>query len=1327
MHLFTFADRDFNGAVFEGSIGAGYTGGKNFDVTSLEAGEAFGRSLSLDANRLATGAISDDGADNLTNQTGAVYLFSFADSAFADPVLEGIIGRGYTGGKNLDITSLDPGDGIGEVSLDANRLAIGSPGDAGFGNTTPAGGAVYLVSFADSQFNGATVEGIIGDGYTGGKNLNLSLIDPSDLFGFQLGLDGNALAVGASFADGFNNTGPVDIGEVHLFTFADSTFSSPSHVGSIGHGYVGAKSFDLSGTLDNLDRFGEAISLDNDRLAIGSPFDDGSGNAAGNSGAVYLFDFSDNAFTAPGLLSTIGVGYSGTDDLDTTNLTGAGDTFGHSVSLDGDRIAIGAPLDDGLNNTGSQIGAVHLLSLLGDTEFDGLEPLGIVGSGYADVSATLGIDLSPVIDDSDGGKDVSLDGTRMAIGAVAGDGAANATSNSGEVLLLTFSDLDFNGALLEGVIGDGYSGGKNIDVDLDNDDFFGRDVSLDGNRLAVGAPQDDGLDNTATDTGAAYLFSFIDSTFSGGVLEATIGKGYTGGKNIDLSAALDDSDLFADSVSLDGNRLAVGAPLDSGAGNVSGGSGAAYLFSFSDGVFSDGVLEATIGEAYTGGKNVDLSATLDGVDLFGNELSLDGNRLVVGATHDDGSGAGGSLDFGAAHLFTFTDSLFAGGVLEGTIGLNYAGPKDINLALLLDNDDRLGQTVSLDGNRLAVGAGNDDGSGAAGALNFGAVHLFSFTDSVFSGGALEASVGEGYTGGKNVDPGLLDSVDTFGASSISLDGNRLAVGAGGDDGIGNTRTNTGAVHLFKFDDTAFNGGELVGTIGAGYTDISSTLGIDLSAVLETDDRLTAVSLDANRLAVGSTRDDGAANSFLDIGAVKLFSFTDSLFNGAVLEATIGAGYTGGKNIDVASLATDDDFGISVSLDGTALAVGAAGDDGFNDGNGGVGAAYLFSFSDTSFNNGNLEAVIGSGYTGAKDIDLGPGGLALIEDADAFGRGVSLDNNRLAVGAFFGDGQANATSSAGEAYLFTFTDNQFSGGQLEGIIGDGFNVRAKDIDISSKLDGNDQFGLQLSLDGNRLAVGAKRDDGQGLAGGSDFGAVHLFTFADASFSGGALVGTVGSGYNTLAADVDIAGILDAGDQFGDGIGFDGNSLAVSAFGDDGFGAAGALDLGTVHLFSFTDSVFTGGTLEGSIGSGYVGAKDLDLSPSLDNNDEFGRSSVALDGTQLAVSARLDDGADNTATDAGTVYLFTFSDTGFNDGVHASNIGSGYTDTVASLGFDVAPALEASDFLGRSVSLDGNRLAIGLAFDDGAAGQVADVGAAFLLSFSDSQFSDATLGS
>ena len=110
---------------------------------------------------------------------------------------------------------------------------------------------------------------------------------------------------------------------------------------------------------------------------------------------------------------------------------------------------------------------------------------------------------------------------------------------------------------------------------------------------------------------------------------------------------------------------------------------------------------------------------------------------------------------------------------------------------------------------------------------------------------------------------------------------------------------------------------------------------------------------------------------LTAGAVYLFTFTNASFWGGRLAAVVGKGYTGGRNVDVAALDEDDQFGFSVSLNraGTRLAVGARGDDGADNWTDSAGAVYLFAFSNASFSGGRLAATVGAGYTGGQNINL----------------------------------------------------------------------------------------------------------------------------------------------------------------------------------------------------------------------------------------------------------------------------------------------------------------------------------------------------------------------
>ena len=1298
VYLFGFTDNSFNGGSLLGRIGKGYAGGKNVNVSALEASDGFGGSVSLNGsgNLLAVGAGGDKGSLNSELYCGAVYLFSFADTSFTGGSLQGTIGKGYTGGKNVSIT-LGTVDNFGSgVSLNStgNRLAVGARQGGAWGS-----GSVSLFSFTDTSFTGGSLQGTIGKGYTGGKNVNVAALENYDYFGKSVSLNaaGDRLAVGAPGDCGFGvspSPWSTYIGAVYLFSFTDISFTGGSLQGVIGSGYTGGKDVNMT-NLEPDDMFGQAVSLNatGSLLAVGAMWDDGFGNIASNSGAVHLFSFADTSFTGGSQQGTIGKGYTGWASVNVTALE-ANDIFGSSVSLNaaGDRLAIGAIGDDAVDNSTNGSGAVHLFGFTtANLSYGAL--LGTIGKGYASGKS---LDVAALEDWDDFGSSVALNasGNRLAVGAVADAGAGNLFDHCGAVYLFGFTDTSFGGGLLLGTIGKGYTGGKNIDLSaLGGSNYFGQSVSLNaaGDRLAVGAPGDPS--SFSWSLGAVYLFSFSDTSFTGGSLSGTIGNGYTGGKNVNL-ANLQVSDYFGNAVSLNalGDRLAVGASGDAGSAQSASAIGAAYLFGFMDNSFTGGSLLAKIGKGYTGGKNVDLSGLVSG-DAFGSALSLNatGDRLAVGAFGDSGLGgvAGSS---GAVYLFSFTDSSFTGGSLSGKMGKGYSGGKNFDL-MDLEAGDQFGSAVSLNasGTLLAVGAMGDSGLGNASSWP-GAVYLFSFTDTSFAGGTLQGTIGKGYVGGKDVDVVPLEWGSQIGSAiSLNATGDRLAVGSIFDRGNNGSYSRTGSVRLFSFADTLFAGGTLLGTIGKGYAGGNN---VDMSALWASDFFGSSVSLNASgdRLAVGAYGDSGSGNVASESGAVYLFGFTDTSFSGGSLLGTIGKGYVGGNNVDVAALGSFDRFGRSVSLNaaGDRLAVGAPQDWGSGNIASESGAVYLFGFTDTSFSGGSLLGTIGKGYTGGKNVDV-----TALDNSDYFGRAVSLNaaGDRLAVGAYGDNDATNVGANTGAVYLFSFTDTSFSGGSLLGTIGKGY-TGGKNINVIA-LDNSDYFGYSVSLNaaGDRLAVGAMYDDGSGNTA-IDTGAVYLFGFTDTSFSGGSLLGTIGKGY-AGGKNVDVTA-LDNSDYFGGAVSLNaaGNRLAVGAYGDDGLGNL-ALNSGAVHLFNFSDTSFAGGSLLSIIGMYYTGFKNVDVT-ALESSDYFGRAvSLNAAGDRLAVGATQDDGSGNVSINSGAVYLFTAST---ETGPYPASVGSTFgsrseqsitvwaSDLVAQLKAGTSVILQASNDIRLSTVLN-----------------------------------------
>ncbi|VAX01209.1 probable outer membrane secretion protein -Rhodobacter capsulatus, partial [hydrothermal vent metagenome] len=253
----------------------------------------------------------------------------------------------------------------------------------------------------------------------------------------------------------------------------------------------------------------------------------------------------------------------------------------------------------------------------------------------------------------------------------------------------------------------------------------------------------------------------------------------------------------------------------------------------------------------------------------------------------------------------------------------------------------------------------------------------------------------------------------------------------------------------------------------------------------------------------------------------------------------------------------DQFGAGVSLsgDGTTLAVGAWGEasnDTGIDGNEAnndesfSGAVYLFTFS------GGLWTQ--QGYLKANNAEA--------NDLFGFVVGLNTDGNTLAVGAIGessssngvgGNPVSNGAINSGAVYVFT---------RSAGIWDQQAYIKASNTGM------NDQFGfaLNLSSDGNTLAVGAYSEGSNAIGVGGDS------LDNSAANSGAVYVFTRSSGLWDQQAYIK-ASNTQAGDRFGFALSLsaDGTTLAVGADLEDSNGINGdqtnnsRVDSGAVYLY------------------------------------------------------------------------------------------------------------------------------------------------------------------
>ena len=449
---------------------------------------------------------------------------------------------------------------------------------------------------------------------------------------------------------------------------------------------------------------------------------------------------------------------------------------------------------------------------------------------------------------------------------------------------------------------------------------------------------------------------------------------------------------------------------------------------------------------------------------------------------------------------------------------------------------------------------------------------------------------------------------------------------------------------------------------------------DVEVVLDSEDRFgfsTAFSADGSLLAAGAAYDDdGGSNS----GAVHLFQkssgawqkihkFSDHISGGTETERFTTAA------TDI-NLAAGDGFGggVSLSADGTLLAVGA-----FFDSDGGTrkGAVYLFKKqSDGKWSKILTISDNGGDDDGEVDINLTAN--------DRFGSAVSLsaDGAALAVGTF------GKNSSKGAVHLFQYSDgswseiHEFSDHISGGTETERFTTTATDINLAA----GDNFGsgVSFSADGTLLAVGAHNDDdGKRVDNIGNKGAVYLFKKQSDGkwqqvhkFSDHTTVTGVSTRFTATKTDVD----LDTSDNFGSAVSLsaDGNVLTVGAWLADS--TISGADQGAVYLFQKTGNVWTQ-TLKIFRNSGGAGLLNINLNGS----DYFGyAASLSADGTALAVGAAGDDGG-SRESDGGAVYVFTITPTSTNSAmVTATDSKSG--DSTLKYNTITGTACSAAQFVG-----------------------------------------------
>jgi len=376
--------------------------------------DMFGYRVSISGDYAIAGAYANDG-------TGAAYIYHFDGTNWI--MQKKLIGSDVLAGDNFGIS----------VSISGDFAIVGAPW-----HTVADSGAAYLFyrnqGGADNW--GEVKKLVASDGLIG------------DIFGRSVDITGDYILIGAPWDDfGFNN----NVGSAYLFYRnqggADNWGEVKKLVASDGTGneYLGL----------------EEVSIYGDFAVIGAP--NAYNTSFQRSGAVYLFSRNQGGADNWGEVKKI---LSSDSDLS--------DSFGESVSIDGDYFIAGSARDD---DNGSESGSAYIFyrNQGGADNWGEVKKITASDAAWSDWfgrSASISGDYAMVgaFGDDDNGSD---SGSAYLFGKNEGG-----TDNWGEITKLTADDGQA-------------------------DDYFGFKLDISGNSAIIGAPYGNG---DSSDTGSAYIY-----------------------------------------------------------------------------------------------------------------------------------------------------------------------------------------------------------------------------------------------------------------------------------------------------------------------------------------------------------------------------------------------------------------------------------------------------------------------------------------------------------------------------------------------------------------------------------------------------------------------------------------------------------------------------------------------------------------------------------------------------------------------------------------------------------------------------------------------------
>jgi hypothetical protein len=1030
---------------------------QKYTAYDAEASDYFGTAVALDNGYAVCGSYQED---TMATNAGAAYVYPVDLKARLSRIEDQMVTHA-TASNPIPITIVNANSGDITITvtstnvtlLSNSNINIGGSGSHTLTTSSTASDPLYLTLLMAPEINEygqSTIDLIVTDanGLTDHKSFVYDVMLPSqkiaasdgadnDDFGYAVAISGNYAVVGARYDDdSASNSGAAFIYQKTASGWIEKTKLLP---------FDGADS----------DYFGYAVSISGDHAIIGAHYDDDINT---NSGSAYIFSRKGDQWIQSAKLVS-------TDSL-------ASDYFGNAVSISGNYAIIGANYDD---HSYSNQGSAYIYKKTGNSWL-------LEQKLYASDAAASDYF----------GRSVFISGDYAIVGAQYDDD--NGT-NSGSAYI--FKRDGTNWTQQE----------KLLPSDGAENDYFGFSVSISNDYAIIGAY---GSDNEKTDTGSAYIFK-RDGTSWSQAIKLTCGDAASGdnfGYHVSISNTYaivgskgdDDNgpssgsayvykrngtswelllklkshdgipnEAYGFNVAISDNDLIIGVS-EGYTNNVS--TGTAYIYSINSrpsfleinnqSIIDPGTpLVTSVQIMDTDGRDITITAISSNQNAISNDnIHIQGSNsntyvastisgeikdislaitpstmecidttITLILTDADGltsttpfevtipaseqkiiASDGAASDYYGYRIAMSGDYAIVGAYADDDNGnasgsaymlhRNASGWYESQKILASDTaaDDQFGYMVDMSGDYVIIGAHYDD----YGGTNTGSAYIF-------------RRLGNTWFQEQRINASDKADSDYFGAA-VSISGEYAIVGAYADDDKGTT---SGSAYIFKRD-------------GASWTQEQKLTASDGAA---SDYFGYAVSISGDYVIVGAKEDD---DHFSNTGSAYIFQRNGTNWTQEA-KLTASDGYGG------------DDFGVSVSISGDYVLVGAQYNDAIASNS---GAAYIFKRT-------------GALWSQVAKLVADDGGVN-----NYFGRNVSIRDDYAIVAAY---GHDTPVTDAGAAYIYKRIDSDW--------------IQIKKL-TSSDVETSDRLGAGLAIDNGYAFVSSRYDNNDN---GTSSGAAYFYTF------------------------------------------------------------------------------------------------------------------------------------------------------------------------------------------------------------------------------------------